>query len=122
MNSDRYLPVDDLLIPTGEIANVADTIFDLRELAPPSDRIDHNFCFPTDGVMRDIARLTSQDLTLDIASDAPGLQVFTGKPFGIAIEPQHWPDAPHHGHFPSILLRPGEAYRQTSRYRFSRPT
>lgn len=120
VNSDRYLPVNTDTIPTGEIAGVAGTHFDLRKRTAPSDQIDHNYCFPTDGQIRDIAQLASNDLILDIASDAPGLQIFTGKPFGIAIEPQHWPDAPHHADFPSIVLHPGETYRQTSRYRLSR--
>ena len=119
VNSDRYLPVNAETIPTGEIADVAGTHFDLRTLTAPSEEIDHNYCFDADGQMRDVAQLASNDLMLDIASDAPGLQIFTGKAFGIAIEPQHWPDAPHHADFPSILLRPGDTYRQTSRYRFS---
>ena len=55
-----------------------------------------------------------------VTTDAPGLQIFTGKDIGIAIEPQHWPDAMHHAQFPSIELRPGETYQQNSTYRFSR--
>lgn len=120
VNSDIYLPVNSDTIPTGKVADVAGTEFDLRSLKPPSDAIDHNYCFEADGRMRDVAQLASDDLMLDIASDAPGLQIFTGKAFGIAIEPQHWPDAPHHAHFPSIRLHPGDTYRQTSRYRFAR--
>lgn len=121
VNAATYLPVDAETIPTGEVAPVAGTIFDLRTLAPPSPKIDHNYCFGTGGAMQHQARLSSDRVVLDIESDAPGLQVFTGKPFGIALEPQHWPDAPHHPGFPSILLAPGETYRQNTRYRFSRP-
>jgi aldose 1-epimerase len=119
MNSDRYLPVNEDTIPTGKIADVTGTPFDLRHLAPPSPDIDHNYCLPDGQTMKDVCVLASDTLQLDIATDAPGVQVFTGKPFGIAIEPQHWPDAPHHRNFPSILLNPGKTYRQTSRYRFS---
>lgn len=119
VNSDRYLPVNADTIPTGEIANVADTPFDLRQLAPPSFEIDHNYCLGITGEMTEIATLASDRLRLVIESDAPGLQIFTGKPFGIAIEPQHWPDAPHHATFPSIELHPDQTYSQTSRYRFS---
>lgn len=115
----RYLPVDGAKIPTGEIADVTGTRFDLRALALPSPEIDHNFCFEEDGRMRPVARLASKALILDVESTAPGVQIFTGKPFGIAIEPQHWPDAPHHADFPSILLAPGAPYEQYSRYRFS---
>ena len=117
--SNEYLPVNDDTVPTGEIAATEGSIFDLRALDHPSHQIDHNYCFPDDGQMRPVATLMSDRVCLDVESNAPGLQVFTGKHFGIALEPQHWPDAPHHKAFPSILLRPGETYRQDSRYRFS---
>ena len=38
---------------------------------------------------------------------------------GFCLEAQHYPDSPHHPHFPSIVLRRGETYRQTTVYRFS---
>ena len=37
---------------------------------------------------------------------------------GLAIEPQHWPDAPNQPGFPSILLRAGEAKVQAMEWRF----
>ena len=120
VESRRYLPVDADKIPLGETAPVDGTPFDLRTMAHPSPEIDHNYCFDGGEIQR-LATLASKRLALAIDSDAPGLQVFTGKPIGIALEPQHWPDAPHHDAFPSILLRPGESYTQTTRYRFSRP-
>jgi len=122
VNSDRYLPVNADTIPTGEIQDVTDTIFDLRQLAPPSFEIDHNYCLAQTGEMADIAVLASDQIRLSIESDAPGIQVFTGKPFGIALEPQHWPDAPHHPNFPSITLNSDETYRQSTRYRFAPQT
>lgn len=115
--ADRYTPVDARKIPTGEIALVDGTLFDLRRAHTPSSKIDHNFCLTRSDPA---IELTGSGLRLQIATDAPGLQVYTGKPLGIAIEPQHWPDAPHHPAFPSILLTPGQTYRQTSTYRFSR--
>lgn len=115
VNADRYLPVDAKKIPTGEVAPVAGTVCDLRVLAVPGTGIDHNFCLSGGGVA---ATLASDRIALDIETDAPGLQVYTGNPVGIALEPQHWPDAPHHAAFPSIRLEPGHTYSQTSRYRF----
>lgn len=119
VNADGYTPVDAKKIPTGAIADVSDTIFDFRTQEEPSTEIDHNFCLKPDRQAPAVT-LTARRLRLDILTDAPGMQIYTGKPIGIAIEPQHWPDAPHHANFPSILLRPGETYRQTSTYRFSR--
>lgn len=118
VNADRYLPVDDDKIPTGKMMDVTGTIFDLRAAAVPSPEIDHNFCLNANGPAAIV--MADDGLTLTITTDAPGLQVYTGNPAGIAIEPQHWPDAPHHAGFPSILLEPGQSYAQTSRYRFSR--
>jgi len=55
INADRYTPVDDGLIPTGELAPVADTPFDLRKPAPLGKNInkidvhfDHNFVLNQD--------------------------------------------------------------------------
>jgi aldose 1-epimerase len=72
-----------------------------------------------------------------LETDAPGLQIYDaarldtspakghqgipyGRHAGIALEPQIWPDAPNHTNFPSITLRPGEPFRQSSRFRFIR--
>ena len=40
---------------------------------------------------------------------------------GIALEPQFWPDAPHHPGFPQITLRPGEVWKQVTSYRLTPP-
>lgn len=113
-----YLPVTEDILPTGEIAAVAGP-FDLREARTPSSRIDHNYCF-TAGMGLRATLLGAAGLAMRITSDAPGLQVYTGSAQGIALEPQMWPDAPHHASFPSILLRPGQVFSQTSVYRFAR--
>ena len=47
-----------------------------------------------------------------------------GKPYGpyagIALEPQRWPNAPNRPDFPTVVLRPGETYRQVSEFRIAR--
>jgi aldose 1-epimerase len=128
----QYLPTTAQNLPTGAVADVADTLFDLRTpraLADPDlPYLDHNFCLSNAPVARrPVARLAGANgVTLDIETSAPGLQVFTGfdpRNAGsaapgrfVALEPQHWPDAINHGDFPSILLRPGQTYRQDTRY------
>ena len=118
IRADSYTPVDQAKIPTGEIAPVDETQFDLRTPAIPSTSIDHNYCLDGD-ITQPAATVISDAARMDIYTDAPGLQVFTGRDFGIALEPQHWPDAPHHDNFPTIRLDPGQTYTQTSRYRFT---
>lgn len=39
---------------------------------------------------------------------------------GVCFEAQHYPDSTSHAHFPNVVLRPGETYRQTTVYRFVR--
>lgn len=100
--ADRYLPVDSGGIPTGELAAVEGTPFDLRSdrgLAvrlgdrlsqlPPSDDgkspggIDHNFLirdWQPDGGLRPAALLRDPQSgrAMSILTDQPGIQVYTG--------------------------------------------
>ena len=113
--ADCYLPTGPGKIPTGEVASVVGTLFDHRTPCTPDPSLDHNFCFTADMGLR--ARLSGRSgRVLEIYSAAPGLQAYAGGEGGVALEPQLWPDAPHHAHFPSILLRPGETFRQLSRF------
>ncbi len=114
IDADRYLPVNASTLPTGEIAAVDGTEFDFRSPRVPPKTIDHNFC------LNQNARIALQGphARLDIETDAPGLQIYTGKT-GIAVEPQLWPDAPNNPNFPSITLAPGDTFRQLTRYRIS---
>ncbi|GGE17203.1 aldose 1-epimerase [Aureimonas endophytica] len=141
--ADHYLPVDATLIPTGEIAAVEGTEFDFRNgrvIGRGPAVLDHNFCLSGERswTPRPAARLfcEASGLSVEIATTECGLQVYDGnmldgtvtgldgRPLGrygaIAIEPQNWPDAPHHDRFPSTILRPGERYRHESVYRFVR--
>ncbi len=119
VSADRYLPVTEDQIPTGELTDVSGTAFDLRDIGVPSFEIDHNYCLNA-GEAPAVVVESDAGVRMDITTDAPGVQVFTGKCIGIAIEPQHWPDAMHHAHFPSIEFRPGARYTQDSTYEFSR--
>jgi aldose 1-epimerase len=133
--ADAHLPVDADLLPTGEVRPVEGTPFDLRagrRLTPGEPLLDHNFCLsraPED--LREVLWLTgATGLAMALATTAPGVQVYDGnqgaRPGGerheaFAIEPQLWPDAPSHPDFPSILLRPGEVWRQVTEWRFAYP-
>lgn len=141
IQSEHYLPVDDELIPTGELRDVADTPFDFRSPARfgQAHPIDHNFCLSDQREpLRSVAVLQSlkSGVTMECRTTEPGLQIYDGshidialpglmgKPMGphagIAIEPQVWPDANHHDAFPSAILRPGEIYRQHTQFVFAR--
>ncbi|MEO0655098.1 MAG: aldose epimerase family protein [Pseudomonadota bacterium] len=116
----RYLPITAEKIPTGQVAEVTGTPFDLRGLKAPDPGLDHNYCFPANATTPvPVADLVGRSgRRLRVYSDAPGLQVYCGGLSSIALEPQMWPDAPHHEDFPSILLMPDQIFRQESHYLF----
>jgi len=94
INADRYTPVDDTLIPTGELAPVQGTPFDFRQATAIGARInadnaqlkagkgyDHNWVLNRKGAgLEFAARLADpkSGRTLDISTSEPGLQFYSG--------------------------------------------
>lgn len=132
VQADRYTDVTAAMIPTGRIAPVAGDL-DLRagrrvaDLMPQG--LDVNYCLDP-GHTGPVARLsTTSGRHLDVETDAPGLQVYTGhklkSPFqpcaGICLEPQGWPDAVHHPAFPSIIATPDRPFRRSLRLTLTEP-
>lgn len=136
--ADRCTPAGPDGLPTGRIAPVAGTRQDFRaERVLTTAPIDLNFCL-SDGPrpLRPVAWLTAPSgLQLELATTAPGLQVFDGHILdmpdhpgndggaygahaGLALEPQSWPDAPNHAGFPQIELGPGQTWQQITRWTF----
>jgi aldose 1-epimerase len=117
-----YTPVDDESIPTGEIAPV-DPARDFRTArAVGSAPFDCNFVLDGwDGSLRYAATLCDPESgrTLVVETTQPGVQLFTGKPGAIALETQHFADAPNRSNFPSTVLRPGETFTSSTIYRFA---
>lgn len=120
INADYYTPVDEELIPTGEIAAVEGTEFDFRNGKAVTPQFDHNFVLR--GASGEAAAELfepSTGILLKIYTDQPGLQVYSGRPdCGLVLETQHFPDSPNHPEFPSTVLRPGETYKQNTIYHF----
>jgi len=94
IDADRYTPVDDTLIPTGELAPVQGTPFDFRQPTAIGARIDqdnpqlkngkgydHNWVLTRKGTgLQHAARLTDpkSGRTMDVATTEPGLQFYSG--------------------------------------------
>ena len=71
---------------------------------------------------------------MEVWTTEPGVQFYTGnwldgslvgkggwryeRHAGLCLETQHFPNAVNIPHFPSVILRPGQVYRQTTFYRF----
>jgi aldose 1-epimerase len=148
MAASRYTPVDENLIPTGEIAPVEGTPLDFTQPATLGSRIealietptigyDHNLVL--DGASGELwlaARLkhprTGRVMTMQTTE--PGVQLYSGnflfdqkgkdgktypKRSAVCLEAQHFPDSVNHPNFPSTILKPGETYKQTTVYAFS---
>ena len=141
--ADRFTPVVAGSIPTGELRPVEGTPFDFRTPAAIGARIggdddqlrlgegyDHNFVLgvtPADAP-RLAATVRAGGLTMTVETTEPGVQLYTGNmmpaaglPYrgALCLETQHFPDSPNHPAFPSIVLRPGEARRSRTIYRFT---
>lgn len=142
--ANHYLPVDENLIPTGEIRPVAGTPFDLTDWTPLRRQkeaggvaFDHNFCLSAERQEKrsvGAVRSPASGISLEVLTTEPGVQLYTGAyvdspvpglggrrygPFaGFCLETQAWPDAVNHSAFPRAVLRPGETLRQETDYIF----
>lgn len=146
--ADAYTPVDDGLIPSGEILPVAGTPYDFRQPRP----IRHDagsgkpFRYDINYVLADsarpqpafAARLEDPDggLAMEVWTTEPGLQLYDGAKLdvsvagldgrrygpnaGVCFEAQRFPDTPNRPAFGDATLRPGETYLQRTEYRFGR--
>ena len=141
---DRYLSVDDTLIPTGQLTSVEGTPLDFRqprkigeriELLPQTKGYDH--CFVVNGAagtMRPAAKAVepTSGRVMEVFTTQPGMQLYTGNHLsgaasaggfkqheGFCLETQHYPDSPNKPDFPTTLLRPGEKYYEATMHKFS---
>lgn len=148
INAEKYTPADDALLPTGEIKSVQGTPFDFKTPKRIGERFDqlkneprgydHNFVIAREGkglTMAVEVREPKTGRTMQMWTTEPGVQFYTGnfldgkkkgkggvvykQHAGFCLEAQHFPDAVHHANFPSIILKPGQTYKQTTMYKFS---
>ncbi len=143
INAESYTPVNENLIPTGEIASVEGTVFDFREPKAicrdldKSDLIgyDHNFMLGEPHVMREAAVVYDPETgrEMRVSTDKPAIQFYTaiglqgeiGKDGAImkiqtalCLESQYAPDSPNQPNFPSCVLKKDEEYNFTTIYKF----
>lgn len=149
--AEYFTPVDETLIPSGELRPVQGTPFDFTTLTTIGARIgetdqqlqygqgyDHNWVLTKETGKLGLAASVyeaSSGRYMEVLTTEPGMQfycgnfldgTFTGKEgkrynhrYGFCLEAQHYPDSPNKPDFPSVVLRPGETYTQTTIYQFS---
>ncbi len=149
INAAKYTPTDEQLIVTGALAPVAGTPLDFTKPTPIGARIgqvgigyDHNYVLRESAArpatLHEAAIVVEpkSGRKMTVLTSEPGLQFYTGnylaekKPAkdgamykvheGFCLEAQHFPDAVNKPQFASTILRPGEVYRQTTVYAFSK--
>ena len=146
LNADRYTPVDDTLIPTGELKSVDGTPFDFRKATAIGARsgnlpgiagYDHNFILNGEpGKLRKAGEVSDpvSGREMEIWTTEPAIQLYIGlgldgsnkgiggayQKFGaFCLETQHSPDSPNHPNFPSTLVHPGQDFHSQTVYKFS---
>lgn len=149
LNAPFFTPVDETSIPTGEIRAVSGTVMDFtksKRIGRDFDQIkgspggyDHNFVlkksFPGELTLAAECYEPSSGRVMRVFTTEPGVQLYTAnyldgryagksgkayqKNFGFCLECQHFPDSVNQSHFPSVILRPGETYRQTTIHQFA---
>lgn len=138
IHADYFLPTSPGMIPTGEMHSVSNTPLDLThpqligkgidsDYGPIQTASGYDHCF----VLRDhhelkptphtaaIVHHSSSGHTLEILTNQPGIQFYTGnfledafpRRSGLCLETEGFPDAPNHPRFPTSILHPGETYR-----------
>lgn len=145
INADEITAVDDSYIPTGIIKSVKNSEFDLTSSRPIGENIakfelgyDYNYILNkfTPEELSSAAKVVEPQSgrAMEIFTTEPAIQFYTGnflngvkgkagaiykKHDAFCLEAQHYPDSPNQPNFPSVVLQPGEIYRQLTIHKFS---
>lgn len=146
LNAKAYTPVNDKLIPIGEIKSITSTAMDFsvaKKIGKDIDSVkggfDHNWVLDKNGNELSLAATlydAASGRQMEVWTTEPGIQFYSGnfldgtltqtknntkygKHAALCLETQHYPDSPNQSTFPSTLLKPGETYQQTCVYKFS---
>lgn len=141
--ADRYIPVNEKAIPSGEILDVVGTPFDFRspkaigkDISQVTGGFDHTWEINRSGEALNVVAGVYEPVTrrsLTVYSTQPGVQFYTGNFLdnekgkmgclysnhaGFCLETQHFPDSPNRPEFPSCFLLPGDKYKQNTVWHF----
>ncbi|MBQ9104065.1 MAG: galactose mutarotase [Clostridia bacterium] len=149
IDADAIVPVDEKLIPHGEIMEVENTCFDFRtEKAIGKDietddivmkycgGYDVNFCLNGDGYRKvTVAKGNLSGIVMSVYTLEKGIQLYSGnflkgvkgkggavynKRNGFCLETQNYPNAINCPEYPSMVLKAGEEYLTTTEYVFEK--
>lgn len=141
----RTTPVDDDLIPTGEILSIQGTPYDFlqpREIGSEFNQLpdgyDINYVLDKSSPkhLRKVAVVqeSKSGRKMELWTNMPGVQFYTSNMLknekgkdgsvysvhsGLCFETQGFPDALNNPNFPSQIVNPGETYKHFMVYRFT---
>jgi aldose 1-epimerase len=141
----RFTPVNDSLIPTGQIVTVKNTPMDFlksKKIGSELDKVkggyDHNFIIDRKDSSLTIAASVYEPgsgRVMEVWTTQPGIQFYTGNFLNgrltgrngkkilqhgaFCLETQHFPDSPNQPSFPNTILMPGQTFHETTVYKFS---
>jgi aldose 1-epimerase len=147
IRGDHFLPVNEEMIPSGEIRPVQETPLDFlkpraigQRIREPYEQLVRAGGYDHTWVLNHAPGSTSRPAAsaydpvsgrlLEVFTTQPGLQFYTGNRLmpdkktgrsrhsGFCFEAQKFPDTPHQAAFPSVVLSPGEIYSYTTIYKF----
>jgi len=148
VNADFITPVNDALIPTGALLNVAGTPFDFNKpqkiglyVDYPHKQLkiaggyDHNFVLKNYRLFEKVACLYAEDtgIFMDVFTDGYGVQVYSGnflknergkngrihvKRAAICLETQNFPNAINQKSFPQSVVKAGQRYFTRTSFSF----
>jgi len=139
VHATSFTVLDEDKIATGAFQQVAGTAYDFmspRVIGDYRKGFDLNYVLDkTAGTLSLAAQAWAPDsaITMKIYCTQPGLQFFSASSVvlasgkndfkevvspGFCLEPQYFPNAPSHSHFPSTVLLPSEVYEEQIVYDF----
>lgn len=143
INAESYIPTDKTYIPTGSIKSVKDTAYDFtknkeiaRDISKTEGGYDHCYILDKTEEPLQLSAILTDEVSgryLEVYTTEPGMQFYSGNSLegkiftseGIAIkkqsalclETQHFPNSPNQKEFPTTILKPGETFRSTTKYK-----
>ena len=133
LNAHHYTLADSDLLPTGELATVSGSPFDftvpqtigwrLDQIGEPHpNKYDDNFVIKAGRNQLVVAARVHEPESgrlMEVRTDQPGIQLYTGNKHGFCLETQHYPDSINHPQFPSPIVRPSKPFKSTTQFVFS---
>ncbi len=145
LESDKFTPVDENLIPTGQIQTVQDGPMDFTKPQKIGKRLhqvpggyNHNYVIRNHrGKLARAGHIKDprSGRKMEVLTTQPGVQFNSGNLIdendscknsinypqygGFTFQTQNFPDAPNKPHFPSPVIKPGVDYYHQTVYKFS---